>query len=196
MESWKTLDTEGHAAASVEFIAIIKWSIGSNLTDCNDYLEVSIELCPEESPARQRSPTIMNKRVQWRGRGEATPLQRSKEKKKKDKKKKLLFCFLSSSRSLSLSPTSSSYSLRWFMVAIHLQAASITSSLLGDHGSSCALWEGFARPTPNLDFIPLTPSNITAAAALTFNFNRGPSSSSSRKHKPSFRPEPVPSSRL
>lgn len=165
---------------------IIKWSIGSNLTDCNDYLEVSIKLCPEESPSPCHSPTIMNKRVQWEVKARPALLLLQK----REKKKNLLFCFSSSSCSLSLSPTSSSFhSLLWFMVAIHLQAASITSSLLGDHGSSCVLWEGFGRPTPKPDFIPFTPDSTLHTVPVFVP-------ATSYKPNPSFRPEPILYSQL
>lgn len=65
------------------------------------------------------------------------------------------FCFCPLHVAFSLCPTSSSYTVLWFMVAIHLRAASITSSLLGDHGSSCVFWEGFGHPTPQSWFFTL-----------------------------------------
>lgn len=136
------------------------------------------------SPAPLHSPTIMNKRVQWEVKARPALLLLQK----KWKKKKQLFCFLASSCSLSLSPTSSSsYTLLWFMVAIHLQAASIAFSLLGDHGSSCALWEGVwwshsQAPTlfPSALPLPLTLKWDTVPVMVPAKIC---------KHNPSVRPE-------
>lgn len=71
-------------------------------------------------------------------------------------------------------PTSTSYALLWFMVAIHLLIASITSSLLGDHGSSCVLWEGFGCPTPQADLICFTLYLLSFNFEHTFSFQFQP----------------------
>lgn len=86
-----------------------------------------IWLWPVQSPAVANSSTVRGQGevgAEWVGKGEGVGG---------------LFCLVSSSCSLS---PSSSYSLLWFMMSIHLQAVSISSSLLGDHGSSCALRAG------------------------------------------------------